>query len=146
MGTHSLQQHANTAWAATLTRLSLGVMYLSHAGLKLFVFTLPGTVQFFTSVGFPGWMAYAVVAAELVGGVLLLIGWRTRWVVLALIPILLGAVAVHWGHGWVFSAPGGGWEFPAYLVVWSCVQALLGEGAFALSNGTRTAPPTLRPT
>jgi putative oxidoreductase len=55
-----------------------------------------------------------------------------RWIAPALVPVLAGAVWVHWPNGWVFSAPNGGWEFPAYLVVLSAVQALLGNGAWAV--------------
>ncbi len=52
---------------------------------------------------------------------------------LALSPILLGALfSAHLANGWVFSAPGGGWECPAYLFVLSIAQFLLGDGAFAL--------------
>ena len=100
--------HSPADYAATLLRLSLGTMYLAHAGLKLWVFTLAGTAAFFTSFGFPGWSAYGVFAAEVVGGVLLLAGWRTRAVSLALIPVLLGAIWVHSGNGWVFTSTGGG--------------------------------------
>jgi putative oxidoreductase len=117
---------------AMLLRLALGAMYLSHAGLKLFTFTMAGTVQFFQSVGYPGWTAYAVVAAELAAGVLLILGIRVRVVALALLPVLLGAAMVHWPNGWVFSAQGGGWEYPVFLTVASLVQALVGEGAYAL--------------
>ena len=44
-------------------------------------------------------------------------------------------------HGWVFSAPNGGWEYPAFLVVLVIVQALIGEGAYALrwNAGARLA-------
>ena len=52
--------------------------------------------------------------------------------VLMLIPILLGAVVVHSGAGWLFSNEGGGWEFPAFWAVALGVQAMLGDGAFAL--------------
>jgi putative oxidoreductase len=122
-------------YAATLLRLSLGGMFIAHALLKLVVFTLPGTVRFFVSVGFPGWTAYVVFAAELVGGVLLVLGVQTRAVALALVPILLGALYVHIGNGWVFSAANGGWEYPLFLIAASLVQALLGDGAFALRIG-----------
>ena len=117
---------------ATLLRLALGAMYLAHAGLKIFTFTMAGTVQFFASVGYPGWIAYAVVAAELIAGVLLIAGIRVRAVALALVPVLIGAAAVHWPNGWVFNAQGGGWEYPVFLIVASLVQALIGEGAYAL--------------
>lgn len=124
---------ANTApYAALLLRLSLGVMFIAHALLKLVVFTLPGTVQFFEGIGYPGILAYVVFGAELVGGALLVLGVYTRWVSLALIPILIGAALAHFPNGWVFSAPNGGWEYPVFLAVASAVQALLGDGALAL--------------
>jgi putative oxidoreductase len=112
--------------------MSLGVMFIAHAMLKLLVFTLPGTVQFFQSLGYPGFLAYIVFAAELAGGALLVLGAYTRWVALALIPILLGAALVHAPNGWVFSAPNGGWEYPVFLALAALVQALLGDGALAL--------------
>ena len=117
---------------ATVLRLALGAMYLAHAGLKFFTFGMAGTVQFFVSVGYPGWLAYAVVAAEALAGVLLIAGLKVRWVALAMLPVLLGAAAVHWPNGWVFNAQGGGWEYPVFLAVASIVQALIGEGAYAL--------------
>lgn len=119
-------------YAALLLRVSLGVMFIAHGLLKVMVFTLPGTAAFFEQVGFPGWSAYVVTFAELIAGALLILGIQTRWVALATIPILLGAASVHWGNGWVFSAPNGGWEYPVFWAVVMVVQALLGDGAHAL--------------
>jgi len=124
----------NTQYSALILRLSLGIMLIAHGLLKVIVFTVPGAVEFFSSVGFPGWMAYIVIAAEIGGGVLMLGGVFTRWVALGLLPIMLGAVSVHLHNGWVFSAPNGGWEYPAFLTVALIVQALLGPGAFALQQ------------
>jgi len=121
-------------YAALVLRLSLGTMFVAHALLKLVVFTLPGTAQFFQSMGLPGSLAYAVFAAELIGGVLLIAGVGTRWVSAALVPVLLGATWAHIGNGWLFSAPNGGWEYPAFLTMATVVQALLGDGAYALAN------------
>jgi putative oxidoreductase len=132
--------NTNTApYAALLLRLSLGTMFIAHALLKLVVFTLPGTVQFFETLGYPGFLAYVVFGAELAGGALLVLGVYTRWVSLALIPILVGAAMVHVPNGWVFSAPNGGWEYPVFLVNASAVQALLGDGALAL-RAAATSP------
>lgn len=127
----STTQHA--AYAALILRLSLGMMLIAHGLLKVMVFTLPGTVQFFASVGFPGWLAYLVVLAELGGGALLIAGVMTRWISLSLVPVMLGAMSVHWQNGWVFSAPNGGWEYPAFLAVALIVQSLLGPGALAFN-------------
>ena len=119
-----------------LLRVALGVMFLAHGLLKVLVFTLPGTVQFFESLGLPGWTAHAVIAAEVTGGLLLILGVQTRWVALALLPVLLGAVWAHAGNGWVFSAANGGWEYPLYLSLLAVVQAMLGDGAWALVRST----------
>jgi putative oxidoreductase len=120
-------------YAAFALRISLGVMFISHALLKVLVFTVPGTVAFFQSAGLPGALAYPVIAVELTAGVLLIAGVATRWVALATLPVLLGAAWVHFPNGWVFNTQGGGWEYPVFLAVAAAVQALLGDGAFALS-------------
>lgn len=127
-------------YAATVLRVSLGGMYIAHSLiLKHFTYTLPGTAQFFESIGLPGALAYATFWAELIGGILLVLGIGSRWVALALIPILLGATWVHAGNGWVFSAQNGGWEYPVFLILVSFVQALLGDGRFALADRFRTS-------
>ena len=126
-------------YAAFVLRLALGLMFVSHAALKYFVFTLPGTVQFFASLGLPAPLAYATFAAELLGGALILAGVYTRWVAAALIPVLLGATWAHFGNGWFFSVPNGGWEYPAFLTLAAVVQVLLGDGKYALTNRIRTA-------
>ena len=117
---------------ALVLRISLGILFLAHAALKIFVFTLPGTAAFFASQGFPAWTAYPVVAGELAIGVALILGVLVRVASIASLPILAGALAVHLPNGWVFSAPNGGWEFPAFLIVLALVQALLGAGAYAV--------------
>lgn len=118
--------------AAFILRVSLGVLFLAHALLKIFVFTLPGTAGFFAAQGFPAWTAYLVVAGEIAIGVGLILGILVRTASVASLPILAGALAVHLPNGWVFSAPNGGWEFPAFLIVVAIVQALLGAGAYAV--------------
>ena len=125
----------NTDYGIALLRISLGVMFIAHSVvLKYFTYGLAGTAQFFESIGLPGLLAYVVFGMEAVGGVLLVLGVRTREVSAALVPILAGALWAHSGNGWVFSSAGGGWEYPLFLIVLSVVQMLLGEGAFALSR------------
>lgn len=127
-------------YAALTLRIALGAMFIAHALLKVFVFTLPGTVQFFESIGLPGILAYVTVAAELVGGAMLVLGIGTRWVAALLIPVLLGATWVHAPNGWLFTAPKGGWEYPAFLSLAAFVQVLLGDGAYALSSVFNAKP------
>lgn len=127
-----------------LLRAALGLMWISHALLKYFVFTIPGFAGFLGSLGVPTFLAWPIFLIELGGGILILLGVHARQVAVLLIPVMAAAMSVHIGNGWLFSAPGGGWEYPAYLIVTSLVVALAGEGAFAL----RSAPlvPRFAPT
>lgn len=125
---------SNPVLGVAILRTALGAMFVAHAWLKYAVFTLPGTAQFFVSMGLPAALGYLVFFAELVGGVMLIIGMRTREVALLLTPILVGATFAHWGNGWKFSAPGGGWEYPAFLAL----------SAIALFYMNDAQPKTLR--
>jgi len=126
--------HSTAPYAALFLRLALGIMFIAHGLLKLMVFTPAGTVKFFESIGLPGPLAYIVMGAELVGGILILVGLYSRWVSAALVPILIGAIYPHAGNGWGFGNPGGGWEYPAFLSATGIALALLGDGKFALSS------------
>jgi putative oxidoreductase len=135
--------HRTAPYAALVLRVSLGVMYIAHSlVLKHFMYTLPGTAQFFASIGLPAALAYLTFWGELVGGLALVAGIGTRIVALGLIPILVGATWVHAGNGWVFSAANGGWEYPVFLIAASLVAALLGDGKYAVGN--RVVAPNLR--
>jgi putative oxidoreductase len=132
-----MTSNSSTAYGITLLRLALALMWIAHALLKLIVFTLPGTAQFFASQGLPGPLAYPVFAAELLGGLALLLGLYARQVSLALVPIMLGAAWVHLPNGWLFTSTGGGWEYPVFLAIASLALWLLGDGAFALRRSPR---------
>jgi putative oxidoreductase len=123
-------------------RIALGLMFIAHSViLKYFTFTLAGTAQYFQSIGLPGPLAYVVFALEAVGGVLMVLGIRTRWVALGLVPVLIGAAWAHSGNGWVFSNANGGWEYPLFLIVISFVVALQAGSARTSESGVRQ--PTL---
>lgn len=121
-------------YGALVLRIALGVMFIAHSVyLKAMVFTLPGTAQFFQSIGLPAALAYAVFAAEAIGGVLLILGVKTRIVAALLVPVLIGATWAHAGNGWLFTNKGGGWEYPLFLVFAAGAQAMIGSGAYALT-------------
>jgi len=136
---------ATSDLGVTVLRVSLGIMWIAHALLKLLVFTLPGTAQFFASVGLPGVLAYPVFIAELAGGVALVLGVYARQVALALVPIMVVAAGVHLPNGWVHTSPGGGWEYPAFLVAASVALWLLGDGAATLKRSSAFVPQAGRP-
>ncbi len=127
----------NHDYAAFALRVSSGALFIAHGLMKVFVFTIPGTVGYFESLGLPGFFAHLTLLAEVVGGLALILGVGTRAVALALIPVLLGATWVHSGNGWTFSNEGGGWEFPLFWAIVQGAIALLGSGAFALKPTVR---------
>jgi putative oxidoreductase len=121
-------------YGAFALRAALGVMFLAHAYLKLAVFTVPGFESFLGKIGLPTLLAWPIILAELVGGVAILTGFYSRLVSIALLPVLLGALSVHAPNGWVFNAPNGGWEYPAFLAVVALAHILIGDGAFAVKR------------
>jgi len=131
----ALPAETRPAIAALVLRTAMGALFLAHGAIKLLVFTPAGTAGFFESIGLPGLLAWPVILAELAGGLALVLGVRTRAVALAFVPLMLGTIYTpHGAAGFLFSNPGGGWEFPAFWTVALVVQALLGDGAFALGR------------
>ena len=123
-------------YAALLLRLTLGGLFLVHAGLKIFVFTPAGTAQFFSSIGLPAALAYVTILWEVAGGLALLLGIWTRLAALAMVPVMIGTiVTVHGANGFFFSNPNGGWEYPAFWTIALIALSLIGDGALALKPG-----------
>lgn len=120
-------------YGALILRLTLGIMFVAHANLKIFTFTMAGTAGYFESIGLPSFLTYPTVLFELLGGIALMIGFKTRFISIGAIPLLLGVIIfAHWNAGWVFSNQGGGWEYPAFLMFASLAQVFLGDGAYAI--------------
>ena len=132
-------KQSTAPYAALLLRVSLGIMFLAHVGLKIFVFTVPGFVGYFASLGLPAMLAYAVIALELLGGIALILGIYAPWVAIPLALEMLGTIVlVHGANGWLFTNKGGGWEYPAFWTVGLIALFLLGDGAMALKPVQRT--------
>jgi putative oxidoreductase len=125
--------HSLAPKGVALLRIAMGVLFLAHGPyLKLVVFGLAGTVGFFESLGLPAAFAYLTILGETAIGIALILGFQARWAALAAVPIMLGALWVHSGNGWVFSGEGGGWEYPAFWTAALFAQFLMGDGAYAL--------------
>ncbi|MDQ4421599.1 DoxX family protein [Sphingobium sp. DEHP117] len=121
-----------TAIATTVLRVTSGGLLLTHGLIKLIVFTPAGTAGFFESIGFPGIAAYPVLVGEIGLGLAMILGIYSRLAALAALPILLGSIIPHAANGFTFSNPGGGWEYPVFWSLVLVVQALLGDGVYAL--------------
>lgn len=130
-----LKEQQATAIGAALLRISMGLMFLTHVGLRLTVVTWPVAVQFFASLGLPWFMAYAVTLTEASVGVLLILGLQVRVAALAGAVILVGATTlVHFANGFLFTNAGGGWEYPAFWAIALICQSLLGPGCWSIRS------------
>ena len=124
-----------SALGKLLLRVGLGIAFMAHGHLKVFVFTLPGAAENFVNLGVPGWTAYPVAAIELIGGALLILGTGTRVIAPLLIGIGFGAGWVHIQNGWNYtSPPNGGWEYGMFLALVAAAVTLLGPGPYTLSR------------
>ncbi|WP_321804294.1 DoxX family protein [Burkholderia sp. BCC1988] len=137
MSSATATNNTSAAYGALLLRVALGVMWIAHALLKSLVFTLPGTAKYFQSVGFLGFLASPVFVAELAGGIALVLGIYARQIALLLIPVMVCSASVHMRNGWVHASPGGGWEYPVFLVITWVSVWLIGDGASVLCRSSR---------
>jgi len=69
-----------------------------------------GNADYGLGLPFPFVLAFLATAAELVGGLFLLIGLATRWVSIPLmVTMLVAAFSVHWPNGWAAIADASSW-------------------------------------
>lgn len=70
--------------------------------------SLNGTIQWFEStlgLPFPELMAYLAWGAEYFGAIFLVLGLAVRWISIPLMTtMIVAAVTVHWGNGWLAIA------------------------------------------
>ena len=124
-----------SALGKLLLRVGLGIAFMAHGHLKVFVFTLPHAAQNFVNLGVPGWTVYPVAAIELIGGALLIMGIGTRLIAPLLVCVGFGAGWVHIENGWNYtSPPNGGWEYGMFLALVAAAVTLLGSGPYTLPS------------
>ena len=118
---------------ALLLRLLLGSLFIAHLYWKIAI--LPGGLVAWrdglASNGYPPLVPLYVLTAEFLGALLLIPGILTRYVALYAIPMMLGA-AHFWltRNGFYFTKAGA--EFPLVWAALLCIQAVLGDGPFAV--------------
>ncbi|MDQ0253430.1 putative membrane protein YphA (DoxX/SURF4 family) [Evansella vedderi] len=118
----------------TIVRVIVGLIFFAH-GMDKVVRGLGNTMDYFASLGIPGFLAIAVAFIELVGGLALILGLGTRLVATMLIPVMLGAIYfVHWPEGLMRSAAGAGYELNLILLGACLHLALSGSNYFAVDS------------
>lgn len=117
-------------YAMVLLRVSVAIVFLSHAIVRIVNSTIPQFGGFLESKGFPyGWAwVWAITMFEIVGGLLLVAGFFTRWLAAGFIFILIvGIVLIHASLGWFVGEHGtGGSEYSFILIM-----ALVAIAAFS---------------
>ena len=120
-------------------RLVLGVIFIGHGAQKLFGSFggpgLKGTAGFFEQLGLkpPYLMAVLAGLAEVVGGILVILGFLTPLATLALIVVMIVAVlTVHLKNG--FFVTNGGYEFNLALAGMALTLLIVGAGAYSLDS------------
>ncbi|HMK39405.1 MAG TPA: DoxX family protein [Bacteroidota bacterium] len=120
-----------------LLRLSVGIVLIFHGYAKI----APGVEWIkgpLAQVGLPGFIAYGVYLGELVGPLMVILGFRAR--IGALLMVINMAMAVFLAHrNQIFSIKeaGGGWaiELDALILLGALAVFFLGGGKFAVQGG-----------
>ena len=86
-------------YGALVLRVGLGVMWIAHALLKWFVFTIPGVAAWLDTQGLPSELAWPLFIVELAGGLAILLGIYGRYVALLMIPIMAVVTWTHFPNG-----------------------------------------------
>jgi putative oxidoreductase len=136
--------HHHYRWAATLAanperygitllRLVIGIVFLVHGAQKWFIYGPAGTVAALGQLGIPAIGAYAAMTAEFLCGILLIIGLFTRFAVVPLMGVMLGALfSVHIRNG--FFIQSGGFEYVLTLLAGLVALLLAGPGTLAVDD------------
>lgn len=123
-----------SAFAPFFLRVVTGAIFLVHGWQKL-QGGLPQTAGFLGILGFPAPEVFAVllIAAEVGGGILLILGAFTHWIskILAFVA-LVALVTVHLKNGFLMS--NGGYEFILLILAASVSLMITGPGAWSLDR------------
>jgi putative oxidoreductase len=114
-----------------LLRVAIGIDWIAHALLKTYrgMYTHEALLA---KNGIASLLAWPTFSIELIGGCAILLGWYTRQWSAILLVFLAVVVWIKWPVGWLYSNPGGGWEYPLLWLMAQAALMLAGGGAFAL--------------
>ena len=117
--------------ALLVLRIVLGVVMIGHGYGKVFG-GFSHVAEMVRHLGLPGWLAYPLAATEFFGGILLIAGFFTRFVSLAmLIDMSVAIWKIHWKNG---LRGNGGYEFPMCVAAIAFALIFFGAGPIALDH------------
>ncbi|MBK7594454.1 MAG: DoxX family protein [Gemmatimonadetes bacterium] len=119
--------------ALRLLRVVTPALFMAHAVVRIANGSIPQFGEFMESVGFPNGTAvvWAITAAELVSGAMILLGRQVRLMAAVLFCVAgMGIVLIHWGNGWFVGEHGtGGSEYSVALLCMLVVVAAAADTA-----------------
>lgn len=119
---------------AAILRVFLGVTFFVH-GLAKFQGGIANTVEFFETLGLPGFSAYVVALIELIGGIALILGIGTRIVSILFVLILaVATLKVKLAAGFLGNGQMAGYELDLALLAISIYLAVTSKSFLALDN------------
>jgi uncharacterized membrane protein YphA (DoxX/SURF4 family) len=122
------------AWSTVILRVVLGITFFIH-GLVKFQGGIENTVGWFDSIGIPGFFAYIVASLELVGGLLLVVGFGTRIVSALFVLLMLGATfKAKLALGFLGNGQMAGYELDIALMAIALFLAVNGSNMLSLDQ------------
>ncbi len=141
-------------WALASLRVYVGFDLVPHFTEKLFAGPGPrmADVTAFAEFGLPVPLAFVILGGlcEIGGAVGIGLGLFTRIAGLgtALYFLIATLIGGHFGLGFIWASPGGGWEYPVLMMVFFLTFAVMGGGRLSLDaalDAARRFPQRLRP-
>ena len=124
--------HDLTHWGISA---SIGVIFIVHS-LKKFD---PGWQEWLVNMGIPPELQLPIALAELIGGILLVVGVLTRISAAIFSIILLGAIFhIRWENGFFISQ--GGWEWDLVMLAVTLSIIIAGPGRVSISHVIKKIP------
>ncbi len=123
-----------TEIGSLVVRIFLGLSFFIH-GVTKFQNGIGNTAGWFESLGMPGFGAYIVAIIELVGGLLLVVGFGTRYIAALFILIMLGAIVkVKLAAGFMGNGQGAGYELDLAFAVMAVFLVLNSNTTLSLDS------------
>jgi putative oxidoreductase len=119
---------------ALILRVVLGITFFIHGFIK-FQGGIENQVAWFSSIGLPGFSAYAVALIELVGGFALVVGFLTKIISVLLAILMIGAtIKVKLALGFLGNGQMAGYELDLALLAMAIFLAISGSKLLSLSH------------
>ncbi len=118
----------NPDFASFILRITVGAVFLAQGFGRLQ--DVSGALSAFEAMGLPAAIGYLVIILEVVGGLLLVLGFFTKYIAWLFAILMAGNIALVTGR-MGFS---GGYDFNLLLLIASIAVVFLPEGRWTLSR------------